>query len=94
MEIRTVPVTRRRKLVDGTFREYQTTRFYIVKNGAGDMRANNGRPAKVTQEQKAKMREMYAQNATVNEIANEFNLSYTRVYTIVKKPIEPAGAGV
>ncbi len=87
MEIKTAPVIRKRRLADGTIREYHRTRTYKVKNGAGDMRVNNGRPAKLTQEQKDKMRERYAQNVTVNEIATEFGLSYTRVYTVVKKPI-------
>jgi DNA invertase Pin-like site-specific DNA recombinase len=84
MEFRTSSVRKTRKLADGTINEYMSSCTYKVKNGVDDHRANNKRPCKITQDQRAQMCTRYAQNVKIAQIANDFGVSYSSVYKIIQ----------
>ncbi len=79
---RTINVTRKRTLKDGSIREYQTVQTYYLK---GYLSKNNERvqKKKPTDEQKAEIKKRYADGVKKKRLGEDYQLTFARVQKIL-----------
>ncbi len=79
---RTIVVTRRHKLVDGTWKPYTTTQTYKL-NGYVSKTGERVQKVILTAEQKAEMKRRYADGVKKKRLAEDYHLTFARVKKVL-----------
>lgn len=89
MTVKQYRVKGTRVLANGKLKEYYYNKSYKVKNGVGDKRVdNNGRPGKLTPDQKAEALLKYKMGVKINRICEDLGVTYGTVNRCLKEAEE------